>query len=247
MLYTAHTWCWTNGEPVNRKTLANPLPEEAAPVTRPADHKLLSRTVADWLARRIIEGEVPPGTRLTETRVADLAGVSRSPVREALRLLAAEGLVEILPRIGAQVAPVGPDDAQSLYACRMLLEPTCTRLAVEALAPDDVAELDELRAAMEAAVADDSGRAFLDQNIAYFRTLLGHCPNPPLRELVELTWNKAVRYWSVFARLPHYGRGSLVQHAVLHGAVRAGDGDAAEAADRAILERALGELLATFR
>ena len=216
-------------------------------MVRPADHKLLSRTVADWLARRIIEGEVQPGARLTETKVAELAGVSRSPVREALRLLAAEGLVEILPRIGAQVAQVGIEDARSLYACRMLLEPTCARLAVEALAPDDVAELDELRVAMEAAVAGRSARGFLDRNIAYFRTLLGHCPNPTLRELVELTWNKAVRYWSVFALLPSYGHGSLVQHAVLHDAVRTGDGAAAEAADRAILDRALGELLATFR
>ena len=235
------------GQTANRKTLANPLPSASSPALRPADHKLLSRTVADWLARRIIEGEVQPGARLTETKVAELAGVSRSPVREALRLLAADGLVEILPRIGAQVARVGPDDARSLYACRMLLEPTCARLAVEALEPDDVRELDELRAAMESAVAARSARGFLDRNIAYFRTLLGHCPNPTLRELVELTWNKAVRYWSVFARLPHYGGGSLVQHAVLHGAVRAGDGAAAEAADRTILERALGELLATFR
>jgi DNA-binding GntR family transcriptional regulator len=235
------------GQTTDRKTLANPLPAASSPAVRPADHKLLSRTVADWLARRIIDGEVQPGARLTETKVAELAGVSRSPVREALRLLAAEGLVEILPRIGAQVAPVGPEDARSLYACRMLLEPTCAKLAVEALEPADVAELDALRGSMEAAVAAGSARGFLDQNIAYFRTLLGHCPNPPLRELVELTWNKAVRYWSVFARLPHYGRGSLVQHAVLHRAVRAGEGDAAEAADRAILERALGELLATFR
>ena len=232
---------------MNRKTLSNPLPAATSPVVRPADHKLLSRTVADWLARRIIEGEVQPGARLTETRVAELAGVSRSPVREALRLLASEGLVEILPRIGAQVAPVGVDDARSLYACRMLLEPRCAQLAVEALRPDDVAELDERRAAMETAVAARSARGFLDENIAYFRTLLGHCPNPTLRELVELTWNKAVRYWSVFARLPHYGAGSLVQHAVLHDAVRAGDGAAAETADRAILERALGELLETLR
>jgi len=219
----------------------------AGPVTRPGDHKLLSRTVADWLARRIIEGEEQPGARLTETKVAALAGVSRSPVREALRLLAAEGLVEILPRIGAQVAAVGIDDARSLYACRLLLEPPCARLAVEALAPADVAELKALRASMEAAVAAGSARRFLDQNIAYFRMLLGHCPDPTLRELVEFTWNKAVRYWSVFARMPHYGRGSLVQHAVLHEAVCDGEGAAAEAADRAILDRALGELLATFQ
>jgi DNA-binding GntR family transcriptional regulator len=218
--------------------------QTAAPAT-PADHKLLSRTVADWLARQIIEGEVQPGARLTETKVAALAGVSRSPVREALRLLASEGLVEILPRIGAQVAPVGIDDARGLYACRLLLEPASTRLAVEALEPAGLAELELLRAAMEEA-AGAGPREFLDQNIAYFRALLGHCANPTLRELVELTWNKAVRYWSVFARLPHYGRGSLAQHAVLHEAVRAGDAAAAEAADRAILERALGELLATF-
>src|SRR3954453_14677331 len=59
----------------------------------PAGHKPLSRTVADWLAQRIISGETPPGQRLTEPGVAELAGVSRSPVREALRILASEGLV----------------------------------------------------------------------------------------------------------------------------------------------------------
>src|SRR4051794_41172042 len=91
----------------------------------PAGHKPLSRTVADWLAERIISGETAPGTRLTEPRIAELAGVSRSPVREALRLLASEGLVEITPRHGAHVAHVGARNARDLYACRLLLEPRC--------------------------------------------------------------------------------------------------------------------------
>jgi DNA-binding GntR family transcriptional regulator len=222
-------------------------PESAAPPgDHPVDHKLLSRTVADWLARRIISGEEPPGTRLTETKLADLAGVSRSPVREALRILAGEGLVEIVPRLGAQVAHLGVDDVRELYACRMLLEPPCTALAVEALGPEGVEALDVLRASMESAVTAGDPERFLAENIAYFTTLLGNCPNGTLRELVEQTWNKAVRYWSIFARLPHYGAGSLVQHAVLHDAVRDGDPDAAEAADRAILERALREIVATF-
>jgi len=214
--------------------------------THPVDHKLLSRTVADWLADRIISGEEPPGARLTETKLAEQAGVSRSPVREALRLLAREGLVELVPRIGAQVALLGSDDVRELYACRMLLEPHCTCLAVEVLEEPEVGELDCLRAAMESAVADRDPQRFLTENIAYFHTLLSYCPNETLRELVELTWNKAVRYWSVFARLPHYGRGSLVQHGILHDAVRARDGAAAETADRNILERALREVLATF-
>jgi DNA-binding GntR family transcriptional regulator len=210
----------------------------------PAEHKLLSRTVADWLAERIISGEEVPGSRLTETDVARRAGVSRSPVREALRILEGEGLVQIAPRYGAQVARVGIDDVEELYACRMLLEPVCTRLAVEALAPDDVAELDDVRTRMERAVANPV--RFLNVNVDYFRTLVIHCPNETLRELVELTWKKAVRYWSIFARLPRYAEISIVQHKALHDAVLLGDGAAAEQADRLILERALKEIVATF-
>ena len=210
----------------------------------PAEHKLLSRTVADWLAERIISGEEAPGSRLTEIDVARRAGVSRSPVREALRILEGEGLVQIAPRYGAQVARVGIADVEELYACRMLLEPVCTRLAVEALAPDDVAELDDVRTRMERAVANPV--RFLNVNVDYFRTLVLHCPNETLRELVELTWKKAVRYWSIFARLPRYAEISIVQHKALHDAVLLGDGAAAEQADRLILERALKEIVATF-
>src|SRR6185437_14053746 len=123
----------------------------------PAEHKLLSRTVADWLAELIISGEEVPGSRLTETDVARRAGVSRSPVREALRILEGEGLVQIAPRYGAQVARVGIDD---------------------------------VRTRMERAVANPV--RFLNVNVDYFRTLVIHCPNETLRELVELTWKKAV-------------------------------------------------------
>jgi DNA-binding GntR family transcriptional regulator len=215
----------------------------SAPVI-PAGHKPLSRTVADWLAARIISGESAPGERLTEPRLAELAGVSRSPVREALRMLASEGLVDITPRHGAQVAHVGVRDARELYACRLLLEPRCAFEAVEAITPAGVAELDRIRAAMEAAVGD--GRSFLAENVAYFRALATHCPNQLLRGFVELTWTNAQRYWSIFARLEGYSTGSLEYHSALHEAVRARDARAAEAADRAILERALRALLSTF-
>src|SRR3954451_11676644 len=106
-----------------------------APMSRPTDllsgpvgpvgHKPLSRTVANWLAQRIISGEPPPRERLTEPGVAELAGVSRSPVREALRILASEGLGGITPRQGPHVAYAGVRAARDLSACRLLLEPRC--------------------------------------------------------------------------------------------------------------------------
>jgi DNA-binding GntR family transcriptional regulator len=221
-----------------------PAPVRALDPPHPTEHKLLSRTVADWLAERIITGVEAPGSRLTEIDLARRAGVSRSPVREALRVLEGEGLVDIVPRYGAQVAHVGVDDVEELYACRLLLEPACTRLAVGALTPEDVAELDALRRRLEEQVA--SPREFLSVNIDYFQTLVAHCPNETLRELVELTWKRAVRYWSIFARLPRYAEISIVQHKALHDAVLRGDAAEAERADRLILERALQEIVVTF-
>jgi DNA-binding GntR family transcriptional regulator len=226
--------------------MTHPPPLRTTDAVLPSEHKLLSRAVADWLAQRIISGEEPPGARLGEVKLAELAGVSRSPVREALRLLAAEGLVELVPRIGALVAEVSRDDVRDLYACRILLEPVAMGCAVQVLRPADVAALDGVRARMEAAVADDDGQTFLAENVAYFRLLVSHCPNGTMRDLVELTWKRAARYWSIFARLPHYSRGSLAQHLPLHEAVRTGDWSAAQAADYAILERALGEIVETF-
>jgi DNA-binding GntR family transcriptional regulator len=210
----------------------------------PAGHKPLSRTVADWLAQRIINGESAPGERLTEPRLAELAGVSRSPVREALRILEGEGLVEITPRHGARVTHVGVRDARELYECRLLLEPRCAYEAVEAITPDGVAELDRIRAAMELAAPD--GHRFLSENVAYFARLAQHCPNVLLREFVALTWTNAQRYWSVFARVENYSSGSLEYHGALHAAVRARDPVAAEAADYALLSRAREVLVSTL-
>ena len=192
--HTAHPRCQC-------RPPASARPDDEPP--HPAEHKLLSRTVADWLAERIISGEEAPGARLTETKLAERAGVSRSPVREALRILQSEGLVEIVPRHGALVAHIGIADVEELYACRMLLEPRCDPARGRGAEPGDVVTSSTCTAErMERAVAADDPRRFLGENIAYFRSLRLHCPNETLRELVELTWKKAVRYWSIFARLP---------------------------------------------
>jgi DNA-binding FadR family transcriptional regulator len=107
-----------------------------------------------------------------------------------------------------------------------------------------VAELDGIRAAMEQAAPD--GARFLAENVAYFRALARHCPNALLREFVEHTWSGAQRYWSIFARVEGYSAGSLESHRPLHEAVRAGDAEAARAADHALLTRARNVLVSTF-
>ena len=116
-------------------------------------------------------------------------------------------------------------------------------LAVEADRGRSRDALEAIRAGMERAVAVDDAQAFLASNVAYHRCLALPCPNGLLRELVELTWNRSLRYQSLLVRLPRYVHDSLARHGELHAAVAAGDAAAAAEADRAILERAREQIL----
>lgn len=108
------------------------------------------------LRREILSGRSEPGERLVEEQLTRRLGISRAPLREALRLLGQQGLVEHVPRRGARVATLSDRDVQELYAVRDMLE----RHAVEQALPlRDAAQLDGLRAAVarmrDAAVAGD--------------------------------------------------------------------------------------------
>lgn len=101
----------------------------------------LRSLVCDELRRLVITGELTPGTRLVENRLAARLGVSRNPVREALQTLAGEGFVELLPRRGAVVAQVSPEQAGDLFDIRMALEPLAARLAARNASPEHLEQL----------------------------------------------------------------------------------------------------------
>jgi len=92
----------------------------------------------------ILRGTYAAGTRLTEQDLALTAGVSRTPIREALRRLHAEGLVEFAPNHGAVVALFEPEDAEEIFELRSLLEPICARRAAERASPALISELRRL-------------------------------------------------------------------------------------------------------
>ena len=92
----------------------------------------------------ILQGTYAAGTRLTELDLAQAAGVSRTPIREALRRLHSEGLVEFAPNHGAVVAVFEPEDAEEIFELRSLLEPICARRAAERATPAAIAELRDL-------------------------------------------------------------------------------------------------------
>ena len=105
------------------------------------------RTVAA-VRELILRGDFPAGARLGEVELAERLGVSRTPVREALGRLAAEGLVEIVPNRGARVASWTVAELEDVFDLRTALEPRLTALAVPRATDADIAALDELARAM---------------------------------------------------------------------------------------------------
>ena len=88
----------------------------------PVERRVLRQDILLGLRSGILSGEIPPGTRLLEIPLATELGVSRGPVREALRQLEQEGLVEFFPHRGAVVVGVGESEIETIYVIRALLE-----------------------------------------------------------------------------------------------------------------------------
>jgi DNA-binding GntR family transcriptional regulator len=123
-------------------------PEEtsdgAAPRKLGRSHASLAKRVTDELRGAILARRYTPGERLIEDRLSEEMGVSRIPIREALRALAGEGIVRIEPRRGAHVAEISPELARDLVEVRATLEGLNARLAARHHVPEIVAELGQI-------------------------------------------------------------------------------------------------------
>jgi DNA-binding GntR family transcriptional regulator len=103
-----------------------------------SSHRTLREVVSDEIRQMIITGDLAPGERLFEDRLAEQLGVSRNPVREALRALEGTGLVEVTPRRGAYVSRFEPDSARQLLELRAVLESYAAELAASNRTDDDL-------------------------------------------------------------------------------------------------------------
>jgi len=110
-------------------------------VTSLADRRLLHETVVDQLRDLIVQGELAPETKLNERVLAERLGTSRTPLREAIKFLASEGLVELLPNRGAVVAPLKPEKMQEVFVVLGALEALAGDLACRNASETDIADI----------------------------------------------------------------------------------------------------------
>lgn len=126
-----------------------------------AERRALVDKLASQLHARVLSGELPSGTRLRQEALAEEFGVSRTPVREALRKLEAGGLVEVQPNRGAVVRGLSPREIRDAYEVRAALEALAAKLAAERISREQLQRLEhvqgEFRAALEQTVARRRG------------------------------------------------------------------------------------------
>lgn len=191
------------------------------------------------LKAAILEGRLPGGTALRQEELAARFGVSRMPVREALRQLEAQALVDVLPHRGAVVTEISARDAADGYAIRRALEPAALRLSIPRLTAADLAEAAQLIAAMDseadAALLGQLNRRF---HMALYRAA-GHARMLAMVEQELAGFDRYLRF-----HLAAQGREHMAQHDHRAMLEAAAGGDAALAV--AVLEGHLDQAAATI-
>lgn len=154
------------------------------------DKTTISIQVAQELRRRILAGHYPQGIKLQQEQIAAELGVSRSPVREALGQLEAEGLVVLTPQKGAQVSPISRDEIAELFELRLLVEPHLIALAIPQMTEADLNKATAIISEM----ADISLDGWGDANWRLHETLYAPAGRPGMVKLLRRTHETIGRY-----------------------------------------------------
>lgn len=211
-----------------------------APASLPGDRPNIRDTLVDELRAWIVDGRLPAGERVNEVQLAARLRVSRTPLREALGALVAEGALRSSPRIGYFVTPLTADEFRQLYAVRALLDPEALRLA-GLPSSERLSRLEARNAQVRAATSAARAIALDD---AWHMELVAGCPNPILVELIEQFMRRTRRYEIAFMRDRRNVRGAALQHARILAALRRGRLDAACEALRENLESGIAPVVA---
>jgi DNA-binding GntR family transcriptional regulator len=142
----------------------------------------------ETLRESILEGGLKPGERLLASDLAEALDMSPTPVREALRILEAEGLVTSIPHRGAVVSDLAAIETDTFYALRAPMESLATRLAVPRLTEADIEKLEREHARMKAALQHDDDKRLTKSNSTWHTLIYEACGSPYLMDLIRRLW-----------------------------------------------------------
>lgn len=222
------------------------MPDETTPPT----HKQLPQWVAERIRGEILEGRLKPGEWLRQERLAQEHGVSQMPVREALKKLASEGLVEHVPYRGVRVVEFSVADVEDLYACRSFIEGMAARFAATSISGEELDELRALATRMALCKPPEELHEYRELNRRFHGVIFSASRRSYLvRTLAQLWAAFPTMLWSNVPRVatesaPERDQPDIEEHAAIIAALAAHDPIAAERAVRTHIEAAARSLVA---
>lgn len=158
--------------------------------------KSLAQQVAEKIENEIIEGRFQPGQRLLESTLSEQWNISRSPIREAMRILTGEGLLIFRSRKGTFVAPLSRNELENLYTIRASLESLAISLTIQKNAATVLPELRQVQDELKKAVENGDYQAYRKLNTRFHNIYIQACDNPQLITMLHSLEKHIQRYRS---------------------------------------------------
>lgn len=198
----------------------------------PIQYETLTDRVYRQIKEKILTQHIPLGAKIRDEDLAVQLGVSRTPVREAIRNLIRDGLVEVVPRSQTRVRHLTEDDIEELFELRIALETLAARKAAERMPRAQVRHLRRMQEAAEVGLKKGRVEPALEFDQAMHRTILEASGNRRLQEMMMTINDYVTLFRSIGARTPSH-RGFTFRHREIVRALEREDG---EAASRALAE-----------
>jgi DNA-binding GntR family transcriptional regulator len=194
----------------------------------------------------IVRGSLPPGGRLSEPTLARQLGVSRTPVREAIRALEREGLIMRMPGRGLSVVEISVDDVQEIYAIKSVLEGVAVRLACQRATDRDLERLSRYIRDMEGLASGPDIGAYAAVSREFHAALIRAARSPRLTALYRIVDTPVQRLRVYSLSQPGRPPDSVREHRAILDAIRRRDADGAESLIRAHVDGAGTTLVKVF-
>lgn len=192
--------------------------------------------IYEYLHDKIISGEIPPGRRVVEQKIVEETGISRSPVREAIRRLANEGLVTVHPRGGVRVYRATNLDFKYLFECRIGLEPTAAYLASKRMNHLQRDEMNQLMENMRLAVKEKDLITLRKLSERFHNRVVDFSGNPYLIKMMKQLYSLITFYRNIIFNNTERLEKGLNEHEQIWKAMLNKDGKSAEELMRRHLE-----------
>ena len=188
-----------------------------------SEYQPLRDVVFHALREAIITGELKPGDRLMETPLAERMGVSRTPVREAIRKLELEGFVVMLPRKGAQVAQITRKDIGDVLEIRAVLEGLGVELAAKRMQSEDIEELKKINGEFASASPAGDVARLVELDTRFHDFIFTKADNEKLQQIIGSLVEQVSRFRVTYLRKPTYHDAIAKEHEAIIRAMESRD------------------------